>query len=67
MIEMDHFKEKHLRKDSTRPIVEHLPWSGTRTSKQRGKCSFTAHSPLRSPLTTTSGIRLCGQPANTIG
>jgi hypothetical protein len=22
MIEMDHFKEKHLRKDSTRPAME---------------------------------------------
>ncbi len=34
MIEMYHLKEKRFRKNSTRPIVEHLPCTGTRTSTQ---------------------------------
>jgi hypothetical protein len=62
MIEMVHFNENHFRQDSTRPIVEHLPWIGTRTSTSCGECSFTA----RSPMTATSRILLYGQPASTI-
>jgi hypothetical protein len=37
---MYHFDEKRFRKNSTRPIVEHLPWTGTRTSMQRGYRNF---------------------------